>query len=368
MRSFIVNKDMSGRKLVRASLMEFPSLKPSVLQKALRSRDIRVDGKRTSSDIIVSEGQEIQLWLPDALFEGGEASNKKEAKSDGKAKTVDADDYKVVMQTDDLLIVNKRQGLAVHGGKGVGDESLIDIVRRDLGRSEIDLCHRIDMNTGGLVMMAKNKDALEDAIKLFKNDLLIKRYRCLVLGVPSYGESVICDDDAIMKEVSAFLEKGTNGVFVHDVQKPGDLPITSRYRVLNVWNGVGPEGMDVSEIEVELVTGRMHQIRAQFAHLGHPILGDGNYGRNKQNFHFRKENGSKLRYQQLWATSLILRKIPRDNMHERMSGRSFEIEPRYEIDMNQFAKAFSKSSVRRQGSGATREGTRGQGRRGGSKR
>ncbi|MBR6484605.1 MAG: RNA pseudouridine synthase, partial [Clostridiales bacterium] len=248
-------------------------------------------------------------------------------------------DYKVVAETDGLLIVNKRQGLAVHSGKNTGDKNLIDIVRAGTGNPRMELVHRIDMNTGGLVMLAKSKESLDDAISLFKNDLLIKRYRCLVMGVPSEGETVICEDDAIMKEVSAFLEKTPSGsVYIHDTEKPGDLPITTRYRVLETFTGAGPEGETVSELECELVTGRTHQIRAQFAHLGHPILGDGNYGRNKTNTFFKSRTGGKVRYQQLFATTLLMRKIPSDNMHHVLSGRKFEIIPRYEIDTDDLRK------------------------------
>lgn len=338
MKSFIVNKDQDGKHVVRAATLAFPMLTAGQLQKALKHKDIRVDGKKVSSDVEVSLGQEIEVWLPDSLFE--EAPKK----APHKVNSTDAD-YKIVAETDDLLIVNKRQGLAVHGGKDVGDTSLIDEVRKDTGNKEMDLCHRIDMNTGGLVMMAKNKTALEDAITLFKEDLLIKRYRCLVLGVPTEGESVICEDEAIMKEVSAYLEKANNGVFIHDVMQSGDLPITSRYRVLNVYEGAGPDYTDVAELEVELVTGRMHQIRAQFAHMGYPIIGDGNYGRNKVNTFFKSLSGGKVRYQQLFATSLILRKIPKGNKHCNLSGRAFSIVPRYDVVINGKDAPISKPKV-----------------------
>lgn len=358
MKSFIVNKDQDGKHVVRAATLAFPMLTAGQLQKALKHKDLRVDGKKISADIEVTLGQEVQIWLPDSCFEEELAKKNNTIKSDEA-------DYKIVAETDDLLIVNKRQGLAVHGGKGVGDVSLIDVVRKDTGNREMDLCHRIDMNTGGLVMMAKNKTALEDAINLFKEDLLIKRYRCLVLGVPTEGESVICEDEAIMKEVSAYLEKANNGVFIHDVMQRGDLPITSRYRVLNVFENAGPDGMDVAELEVELVTGRMHQIRAQFAHMGYPIIGDGNYGRNKVNTYFKSLNGGKVRFQQLFATSLILRKIPKGNKHSNLSGRVFSIVPRYDVQIeSRKAKPQARPAGRTSGRPATKSNS---GRKGGKK-
>ena len=323
MRDFTVPEKSDEKKVIRAAILEFPNLTPAVLQKALKHKDIRINGKRISSDTTVNTGDRVEIWIPDALFE-------KEA----EPKKPEFDDYKVVFESDDLLLVNKRQGLAVHSGKGMEGDCLIDILRKDYHNKTLDLCHRIDMNTGGLILTAKNKKSLEEAISLFKADLITKRYRCLVRGVPTYGEHVICQDEAIMKEVSAYLEKpATGNVFIHDIPKEGDLPITSRYRVLKVYNKAGPDGEDVSDIEVELVTGRTHQIRAQFAHLGHPIIGDGNYGRNQYNLHFRNLRGGKVRYQQLFASTLLFGKIPKENIHHRLSGRSFSIEPLYDVKL-----------------------------------
>jgi len=323
MRDFTVPEKSDGKKVIRAAILEFPNLTPAVLQKALKHKDIRINGKRISSDTTVSAGDRVEIWIPDALFE-------KEA----EPKKPEFDDYKVVFESDDLLLVNKRQGLAVHGGKGMEGDCLIDILRKDYHNKTLDLCHRIDMNTGGLILTAKNKKSLEEAISLFKAGLITKRYRCLVRGVPTCGEHVICQDEAIMKEVSAYLEKpATGNVFIHDIPKEGDLPITSRYRVLKVYNGAGPEGEDVSDIEVELVTGRTHQIRAQFAHLGHPIIGDGNYGRNQYNLYFRNLRGGKVHHQQLFASTLLFGKIPKENIHHRLSGRSFSIEPLYDVKL-----------------------------------
>jgi len=320
MRSFEVTNNQSGEHVVKACAMQFPSLKNADLYRALKHKDIRIDGKKVSSDITVYEGQEVQVWLPDSFFDA--------TVEEPKEKKSSMDDYRVVAQTDSLLILNKRQGLAVHSGKTT-EENLIDIVRRQSQFRDAELVHRIDMNTGGLIMVAKNKAALEDAVALFKKDLVIKRYRCLVVGrIPAdIGEPVVCTDEALMCEINAYLEKTKAGsVYIHDERKDGDLPISTRYRVLGYYHGF-------SEIECELITGRTHQIRAQFAHLGYPILGDGNYGRNQVNLGFRNKDGGKIRHQQLWSTSLIFGKIPADNMHRELSGRKFTIEPSYEVEL-----------------------------------
>ena len=316
MRSFIVDNSLNGEHVVKACTVNFPSLTKADLYKALKHKDIRIDGKKVSADLKVLAGQEVQVWLPDALFEGAEV------------KKDYSKDYSVVAQTDGMLIVNKRQGLPVHSGKTTGD-NLIDIVRQSAGCKNAELVHRIDMNTGGILMIAKNKDYLEDAVKLFKEEKVTKRYRCLVVGrIPAdLGEAVVAQDEALMSEVKAYLEKTRSGeVYIHDKKQEGDLPITTRYRVLGYHDGF-------SEIECELVTGRTHQIRAQFAHLGYPILGDGNYGRNQVNLCFESKDGGRIKHQQLWSTSLLFGRISEDNKHRELSGRKFSIEPRYEVEL-----------------------------------
>ncbi|NLT12610.1 MAG: RluA family pseudouridine synthase [Clostridiaceae bacterium] len=324
MKSFKIPADMAGKKVIRACISVYPTLTPARMHKALRHKDIRVNGKRITSDVVIGEGDVVELWVPDSFFDASQTL------PDGRM----LDDYKVVFENDDLLMINKRQGLAVHPGKGTAGDTLIDLIRKDFRNPAIDLCHRIDMNTGGIVMLAKNKASLEHAVALFKHNHMTKRYRCLVLGTPDAGTSCICDDDTLMMEIKGFLEKPTRGnVFIHDVPSDNDLPITTRYRVLTTYRGIGPDGEDVSELEVELVTGRTHQIRAHMAHIGHPIIGDGNYGRNRINRHFESPLGGKVRYQQLFASSLFFAGIPRDNMHFRLSGRKFSVEPLYGVKL-----------------------------------
>ena len=323
MRKFIVTTQQSGKHVVKASKEAFPMLESAELFHALKRKDIRVDGKKISLDIPVKEGQEVEVWLPDQLFE------RKASKAGAEKKQ----SYKIAFETKGLLIINKSQGLAVHTGKTVADGTLIDLIRRETGYSQAELCHRIDMNTGGLVMVAKNKKALEDAVALFKDNLITKRYRALVLGTPDEGEPIVYDDGTVMYEIKAFLEKTKSGeVYIHDVKQPHDLPVTTRYRVIKTYKPQSYGVPEFSEIECELVTGRTHQIRAQFAHLGYPVIGDGNYGRNKINVGFKAVGGAKLRHQQLYSTEIIVGKVPSKSSLADMSGKTFKIAPEYELD------------------------------------
>ena len=324
MRDFKVTRAQDGLHVVKACQEAYPQLKPADLFHALKRRDIRIDGKKVNKDIAVKEGNVVEIWLPDELFDGA-------SKTAPKAKPQEKM-FEIVAETKGLLIVNKSQGIAVHSGKSDIEDTLIDQIRNTTKFREAELCHRIDMNTGGLVLIAKNKQALADCVELFKNNLVVKRYRALVLGEPDVGEPAVGEDGTIYKEVKGYLEKTKQGkVYIHDEKQPGDLDIATKYRILKTFENAGPDGESVSDLELELVTGRTHQIRAQFAHLGHPVLGDGNYGRNKVNMHFETKDGKKVKYQQLFSCQIMFGKVPKNNIHVDVSGKTFKIGPDYNV-------------------------------------
>ena len=325
MRDFTVSKAQDGLHVVKASQEAFPQLKSADLFHALKRRDIRIDGKKINKDIAVKAGNVVEIWLPDVLFDA------KNAQAPAKP---DEPMFEIVAETKGLLIVNKSQGIAVHSGKSDIDDTLIDLIRETTKYKDAELCHRIDMNTGGLVLIAKNKQALTDCVELFKNNLVTKRYRALVLGEPDEGEPAVGEDGTIYKEVKGYLEKTKAGkVYIHDDKHPGDLDIATKYKILKTFKDAGPDGESVSDLELELVTGRTHQIRAQFAHLGHPVIGDGNYGRNKVNMHFETKDGKKVRYQQLFSCQILFGRIPKNNMHVDVSGKTFKILPDYNVKL-----------------------------------
>ncbi|MCR4767581.1 MAG: RluA family pseudouridine synthase [Saccharofermentans sp.] len=325
MRDFTVSKAQDGLHVVKASQEAFPQLMSADLFHALKRRDIRIDGKKINKDIAVKAGNVVEIWLPDVLFDA------KNAQAPAKP---DEPMFEIVAETKGLLIVNKSQGIAVHSGKSDIDDTLIDLIRETTKYKDAELCHRIDMNTGGLVLIAKNKQALADCVELFKNNLVTKRYRALVLGEPDEGEPAVGEDGTIYKEVKGYLEKTKAGkVYIHDDKHPGDLDIATKYKILKTFKDAGPDGESVSDLELELVTGRTHQIRAQFAHLGHPVIGDGNYGRNKVNMHFETKDGKKVRYQQLFSCQILFGRIPKNNMHVDVSGKTYKILPDYNVKL-----------------------------------
>jgi 23S rRNA pseudouridine955/2504/2580 synthase len=324
MQSFVVDAGSDGKNLVRVILGQYPGLAATQVFQALRRKDIRINGRRQHSDGPVAAGDHIAVYLPDGLLTGGQAGSVPDA--------IGQPPYTIIYQDPLILIVNKKPGITVHQADGAKEQGpfLIDRVRADLQNANLELCHRLDRQTGGLILLAKKPAALQAVCDLMQSDLILKRYRCLVRGVPDQGVPVICSDGTAMLEITGWLEKDASrsDVYIHDLKEAGDLPITTRFRVLRIFSAAGPDEEAVSELEVELVTGRTHQIRAHLAHIGHPLLGDGKYGRNTYNRHFRSVAGS-LRRQQLYSTQLLFLQQSKGPL-AYLAGRTFAIEPEYD--------------------------------------
>ena len=220
MKTFKVSEKTQGKRLVRAVCTEFPKVPASQVQKALKNKDLRINGKRAKADEIVCQGDEISVYLPDEILEGTDAAHIAKEKADHPSASM----YSIPYQDENILVINKRPGIAVHSGENTEGVSLIEQIRADLGNSEITLCHRIDMNTGGLLLLARNKKALAGVIRAMEDKQISKRYRCLVRGIPDQGDPVVCEDGTKMKELAAFLEKpsGKGDVYIHDEAKEGD--------------------------------------------------------------------------------------------------------------------------------------------------
>ncbi len=321
MQQFTVDDIADSKKLVRTILTQYPALTIGQVRQALRRKDIRVNGKREKADVTLHAGDEVTVYLPDDVLAGSTDTPFKE-----QADPL----YQVVYQDDQIIIVNKRSGVTVQAAGNQQGPYLIDQLREDFQSSSLELCHRLDRQTGGLLIIARSPKALEAAKAMIRSRRLVKRYQCLIKGVPNKGSVTTSVDGAEFFECHAWLEKvsATSNVYIHDRKQSGDLEIVTRYRVMDIYPGVGPEGEPVSRLEIELVTGRTHQIRAHMAHLGHPLLGDGKYGRNNFNRHFRGKNGP-LSSQQLYATALLFE--PRLNGPlAKLAGRTVEVKPKFE--------------------------------------
>lgn len=320
--------EKDGKNLVNALSALLPDLGTPRIFRALRHRDIRVNGHRVRNDQTVSAGDQIELYLPDDQpAEAGAARRTDTAAA--KAEPV----YQTIHADDQLLIIEKPAGLSVHGDRGQDEEgTLIALLKKEYRSQNIHLCHRLDRNTGGLIMVARSAE-MEGAVReAMQQHLIVKRYRCLVRGVPTHGAPIQTTDKSTFLELNAFLEKDArkSDVYIHDHMQRNDHPITTRYRVLQVYTGVGSDSDAISELEVELVTGRTHQIRAHMAHIGHPLVGDGKYGRNSFNKQFRGPNGI-VTTQQLYAVALLFSHKLKGPLAS-LAGRTFSVPAVYDFN------------------------------------
>ncbi|MEG1874438.1 MAG: RluA family pseudouridine synthase [Angelakisella sp.] len=285
MKQFIINENDSGQRLDKFLTKAAPLLPQSMLYKGIRTKSIKVNRKRAEISTRLAVGDVVELYLTDEFFPDAVGPT---------AFLAAKRELEVVFEDENLLLLNKPAGLVVHEDEEGGPDTLIHRALRYLyEKGEFDpakessftpsLCNRIDRNTSGMVLCAKNAATLRVMNQKIKDRELEKRYRCLVFGVPT----------PVHKLCKAFLRKDSdkNQVVVSATPIPGGRTILTEYTVLAAQGGF-------ALLEVNLLTGRTHQIRAQMAFLGHPVVGDTKYGTAKANA------GLPYRYQALCAYRL----------------------------------------------------------------
>lgn len=287
MKEIIINKNDANQRLDKFLQKALPSLPASLMYKYIRKKRIKLNQKHCQNNSILQEGDVLQLFINDEFFE----KNNKKSFLNCKIG------LQIVFEDDNILVVNKPSGLLVHEDKTETVNTLINGICKYLWqKNEYDpakensftpaLCHRIDRNTSGLVIAAKNAETLRILNEKFKNHEIIKKYICLVHGNLTPKEAIL----------QAYLKKDAdkNQVIISNTPKPGYKIIKTGYKVLQ-------PSAKTSLLEVTLFTGRTHQIRAQFAHIGHPLIGDNKYGRIAQN------KNLELKHQALIAFSITFK-------------------------------------------------------------
>ncbi len=286
MKEFQIKKNDAGQRLDKFLTKAVKGLPISLMYKYIRTKKIKVNRARTEQKYVLQEGDIVQLFIKDEFFDSPEKDNSALASITPKLT--------IVYEDENIILCNKRPGVLVHEDDEGKDNTLIMHIKAYLyQKGEYDpeneqsfapaLCNRIDRNTGGIVIGAKNAEALRVMNEKIKKDEISKFYYCVVHGkMPKKADTL-----------TGFLLKDSdkNQVKIFDKQVKGSKNIITKYKVVSEKN-------NTSLLEIELVTGRTHQIRAHMSYIGHPLLGDGKYGINKD------DRAKGYKYQALYAYRL----------------------------------------------------------------
>lgn len=270
MISFEVKPEEDGVLLERVVLRRYQALSRNCLYKVLRKRDVRLDGRRISKNMPLSSGMQVTIYvtLPEAA------------------------PYRVVYENEWILLCEKPQGL-LSEPDGSDSDSLLEAVNRKRLEEQPDadpyaLCHRLDRNTGGLIFLCKKPEFTEEVSSALSARYYTKTYQAIVLG--DARDITRRQGDFNFHWAHHFKDGRNKRVYVYGTPRTGTKPIETAIRFIS-YDGK----KNVSFVEVQLITGRTHQIRAHLAFLGHPVVGDGKYGVEVLN----RRLG--YRYQTLWA-------------------------------------------------------------------
>lgn len=306
MKTVIVNENDAGQRLDKFLTKYVKSMPKSLLYKGIRKKRIKINGKRAEINYMLKPGDKIELYINDEFFE--------EKNTDSVFMDLEPM-LTVVYEDENIILMDKRPGILVHEDEDEKVNTLLNHMKAHLYRKgEYNpekensfvpaLCNRIDRNTGGIVIGAKNAEALRILNDKIKNREIKKFYLCLVQGKLKKKSDIL----------KGFLVKNTdqNRVYIHEAPQKDGKTILTKYKVIK-------ENKLTSLVEVELLTGRTHQIRAHFASIGHPLAGDGKYGTNE----FNKQVG--MKHQALYSYKLKF-EFSDENALSYLNGKTFEVD------------------------------------------
>lgn len=289
MKEFIINRNDSGQRLDKFIVKAVPRLPQSMMYKAIRNKRIKLNGKRAEISSRLCEGDAVQMYINDEFFDSAPETEFMSVTSV----------LNILYEDENIMLLDKKNGMVVHEDNDSTADTLINRVKRYLyEKGEYDpnaensfapaLCNRLDRNTGGIVIAAKNAESLRILNQKIRDREIEKYYLCITVGVPPKRSDTL----------TAYLEKdsASNTVKVTDRKSGTNKTIVTSYRVIR-------DNGKLALAEIKLGTGRTHQIRAHMAHIGCPLLGDGKYGINKINKEYKVKTQALYSYRLKFAFS-----------------------------------------------------------------
>lgn len=323
MREIKITKNDSGQRVDKFLSKALPNLPQSLMYKFFRGKNIKRNGKKTAHNERLEEGDILTFYISDEFFE----RDKKDKEPDYGKPSLTLSAEEIVYEDENILIIDKPQGETVH--PALPDESpakqegicLIDRICGYLYKSgeykpqqensfAPALCNRLDRNTGGLIIAAKNAQALRIMNLKIKERSIKKTYLCLVYGIPKRKSGTLKD--------VLYKDKSQNRVYIYPSAESAKKALHIKYdddiKTVITKYEVIEQRQDTAVLRVELITGRTHQIRAHMAYMGHPLVGDGKYG-----ISHGKSKGDN--YQRLYSYSVEFEKGSDDGILSYLVGR-----------------------------------------------